>query len=117
MIKAMVRARFVNAEDVDRPFHDADQAWISLRIGTDGAGVLHGQCAAIRTLADLGARIDEEAGQVANGRGIRLDDMQRNAFGGARSDPWKSAEPGNERFDRLGEGSHKNNGAKIRQAR
>ena len=93
-----------HAKDVSGVLDEADQAGVAARVGANGAGVSLGQGAADGAVADAFARLDEELGELFRFVRVALDEMQRQAFRGARADAGQLVQGGDELGDGIGEG-------------
>jgi hypothetical protein len=97
VIFAAVGARFFDADDIDRPFHQADEGRIASRIGADVALGFLRQGSANVAGTHLIARVENGFGEVAHGPGLGLDEVQSEPFGGSRADPGQLIQGGDKR--------------------
>lgn len=92
MVAAAEGVGFLEAQDVQGAFDDAQDAVGPGGVGTDGAGLGFGEGSTILAEADSFARGEEGVGEGAGDRRIRLDQMEGETFGGAGADPGQAAE-------------------------
>ena len=71
-------------------------------IGAEGAGIALGQGAAEGAGADFFAGVEEGGGQLADGLGFRLGQMQGQPLGGTGADAGQAAQLGNQGADGFG---------------
>ena len=83
---------FFEAQDVQGALNDAKDAVGPGGVGTDGAGLGFGEGSAVLAEADAFARGKEGVGEGAGDRGVRLDEMEGQAFSGSWADAGQRAE-------------------------
>jgi hypothetical protein len=96
----------LNAQDIDGAFHDAHERTVPAGVRADFARLFFGQSAASRAFRDSLARRHEQPGEFLDGRGVRLDDMERDPFGGPRPNARQTAEDGHQARYWFGKGGH-----------
>ena len=97
------RSRLLDADDVHRPFDNADQRSVASRIGADGAGNMLGQSSANRTGLDAFARVKDGLGELFDCAGFALHKMQRQSLRRTRPDARQRVQ----RREQLGDGFRK----------
>jgi hypothetical protein len=87
-------------------FNDAEEGIVAARVGTKGAGLRFGQRAAGLAMTDALACGEDGVGEALCVVGFGLDEVESDAFGGARADAGELGEGGYECGEGFRQGRH-----------